>query len=85
MHNARPREARETPTHGWTERDLEKETLRPVLLLLLRPIITVNTLVSAFSLGHGTFFSMKTQKRTKKEKKIKIYSEKSHIHQMFLK
>lgn len=47
MHNARPRRP-ETPTHGWTERDLEKETLRPVLLLLLRPIITVNTLVSAF-------------------------------------
>lgn len=38
---------RETPnTDG--QRDLEKETLRPVLLLLLRPIFTFNTLVSAF-------------------------------------
>lgn len=74
MHNARPGRP-ETPTHGRTERDLEKETLRPVLLLLLlRPIITVDTLVSAFLSDTGLSFNENT-KEDKKRKKKKLYSE----------
>lgn len=80
MHNVPG--GRETATHGWTERFREGNSAPCPAPPAASHLHLQHSLVSAFSLRTWDFLF---NENTKEDKNIKIYSEKSHIHQMFLK